>query len=131
MISGTQFLIETPEIIPRVCRGLRSGIVSATEAEEIEAQCEAGEALCLACEDGMLVIDLRPGPEGFELFVWLAVAFKHGATARQDAALDRIGRDLGAQTIAFVARRRGWARRLGPEWTRRGTEEFVRRVKHG
>ena len=84
--------------------------------------------LRLACEDGMLVLDLRPGPEGLELFVWLAIAFRHGAYERQDAALLAIARDLGALTIAFAARRRGWARRLGPEWHRRGKDEFMRRV---
>ena len=87
--------------------------------------------MCLACEDGMVVVDLRPGAGGLELFVWVAIAFKHGAFERQDAALDSIGRDLGAQTIAFIARRKGWARRLGPEWQRRGTDGFVRRVNYG
>jgi hypothetical protein len=62
------------------------------------------------------------------MFVLLAVAFKHGAVERQDAALQIIARDLGARTIAFRARRKGWARRLGPEWQRRGTDEFVRAV---
>lgn len=77
----------------------------------------------------MVVVDLRPGTEGLELFVWLAIAFKHGFYERQDAALDAIGRDLEADTIAFQARRRGWERRLGPEWRRRGADEFVRRVR--
>jgi hypothetical protein len=103
-------------------------VATASELAEIQAQCEKEEALCLACEDGMIVIDLRPGPEGLEVFVWLAIAFRHGAYERQDAALLAIARDLGAQTIAFVARRRGWARRLGPEWHRRGKDEFMRRV---
>ena len=76
----------------------------------------------------MIVLDLRPGPEGLEMFVWLAVAFKHGAFARQGPALDLIGRDLGAETIAFQARRKGWARALGPDWYRRGSYEFVRSI---
>ena len=62
--------------------------------------------MCLACEDGMVVVDLRAGAEQLELFVWIAVAFKHGAFGRQDAALDKIGRDLGARTVAFQSRRR-------------------------
>ena len=126
--SGTAFCIEDPVFVAHAARGLRPGVASASELAEIEAQCEKEEALCLACEDGMVVIDLRPGPEGLEVFVWLAIAFRHGAYERQDAALLAIARDLGAQTIAFVARRRGWARRLGPEWTRRGKDEFMRRV---
>lgn len=128
MISSTDFLIEDPEFVAQTTRKLRPGVASASELAEIEAQCEKEEAICVACDDGMMVIDLRPGPEGLELFVWLAIAFRHGAYERQDAALLAIARDLGAQTIAFVARRRGWARRLGPEWHRRGTDEFMRRV---
>ncbi len=126
--SGTDFTIYEPEFVAQTTRKLRPGVASASELAEIQAQCEKEEALCLACEDGMIVIDLRPGPEGLEVFVWLAIAFRHGAYERQDAALLAIARDLGAQTIAFVARRRGWARRLGPEWHRRGTDEFMRRV---
>lgn len=80
----------------------------------------------------MVVVDLRPGASGLELFAWIAVAFKFGAFSRQDVALDGIARDLGADTIAFHARRRGWGRHLGPEWTRRGADEFVRKVRqHG
>jgi hypothetical protein len=128
MISGTNFRIEDPEFVARACRGMRRGVASASEIQEMVAECEANRALCLACEDGMLVIDVRSGPESLELFVWLAVAFKHGAFARQGPALDLIGRDLGASTIAFQTRRRGWARALPPEWQRRGNYEFVRSV---
>jgi len=126
--SGTSFFIQEPEFVTRAANGLRPGVATASELAEIRAQCENEQALCLAGEDGMMVIDLRPGPAGLELFVWLAIAFRHGAYERQDAALLAIARDLGAQTIAFVARRRGWARRLGPEWARRGKDEFMRRV---
>lgn len=129
MISGTDFTIEGPEFVIRATQGLRPGVAQPSEVEEIRAQCATEQALCLACEDGMVVVDLRPGTEGLELFVWLAIAFKHGFYERQDAALDAIGRDLEADTIAFQARRRGWGRRLGPEWRRRGADEFVRRVR--
>ena len=129
MISGTDFTIEEPEFVTRATRGMRRGVASASEIEEIQAQCASEHAMCLACEDGMVVVDLRPGIDGLELFVWLAVAFKHGFYERQDAALDAIGRDLEASTVAFQTRRRGWARRLGPEWQRRGTDEFVRRIQ--
>jgi hypothetical protein len=128
MISGTDFRIESPEMVSAACRGMRAGVASASEIAEIKAQCEAEQAMCLACEDGMVVVDLRPGTEGLEMFIWMAVAFRHGAFGRQDPALDKIGRDLGARTVAFQSRRRGWARRLGPEWYRRGADEFVRRV---
>ena len=129
MISGTSFTIEDSRMVEAACRALRPGVAFPSEVREMMAQCENEEAMCLACEDGMVVVDLRPGGDGLELFVWIAIAFRHGAFQRQDAALDLIGRDLGAQTIAFVSRRKGWARRLGPEWRRRGTDVFVRRVR--
>ncbi len=128
MISGTDFRIENPEFVVHACRGLRPGVATASEIAELQAECEADRAMCLACEDGMVVLEACAGPEGLEVFVRLAVAFKHGAFARQGPALDAIGRDLGAKTIAFSARRRGWARVLGPEWLRRGSLEFVRSV---
>lgn len=128
MVSGTDFNLEDPEFVARACRGLRAGVASASEIAELQAECEAERAICLACEDGMVVLDVRPGPEGLEMFVWLAIAFRHGAFTRQGPALDLIGRDLGAKTIAFTARRKGWARALGPEWQRRGSYEFVRSI---
>lgn len=129
MISDTTFTIEDPEFVIHACRGMRAGVASAFEIDEVVAECEAERAMCLACPDGMVVVGLTPGTEGLELFVWLAVAFRHGAFERQDAALDHIGRDLGARTVAFQTRRRGWGRRLGPEWTRRGKTEFVRCIR--
>lgn len=129
MIVEEVLTIEDPEFVARACRGLRPGLVRATDLEEIRAQCDADEAICFSCDDGMLVVGLEPGPEGLELFVWLAVAFRYGAFDRQDAVLDAIGRDLGARTVAFETGRRGWARKLGPEWQRRGTRGFVRSIR--
>lgn len=128
MISGTAFCIEEPEFVEHACRGLPSTVATPSEVGEIQAECEADRAMCLACEDGMVVIELRALASTLELFVWIAVAFKHGAYQRQVAALLSIASELGARTLAFQSRRRGWARRLGPEWTRRGSNEFVRQV---
>ena len=128
MISGTDFTIREPEFVTRACSRVPAEVATPFEIEEMQAQCEEDQAMCLACEDGMVVVDLRPGAIGLEMFIWIAVAFRHGAFGRQDAALRAIGRDLGAQSIAFQARRRGWARRLGPEWLCRGSNEFVRSI---
>lgn len=128
MIAGTDFQFQEPEFVTQVAGGLRPGVATAFEIGEIQAECEAARAHCLACADGMIVVDLRPHGADLELFVWLGVAFRHGAWERQGPALLEIARDLGARTIAFEARRRGWSRRLGPEWQRRGTREFVRAV---
>lgn len=128
MISGTDFYIEKPDFVLHACKGLPRSIISRSEVEEMRAQCAAHQALCLACEDGMAVIDLRAYGSDLEMFVWIAVAFRHGAVERQMPALLAIARDLGAKTLAFESRRRGWARQLGPEWHRRGLDEFVRSV---
>jgi len=76
----------------------------------------------------MVVIDLRTYGDELEMFVWIAVGFRHGAFERQEPAMLTIARELGAETIAFHSRRRGWGRRLGLEWQRRGIDEFVRKV---
>ena len=129
MIAGTLFLMAPTLKLREVCADhLRPGIMASSEIEEIEAQCALDKAACLVCDDGAVVIGLEPlGDDRFELFVWLAVAFRYGAFERQEAALQVIARDLGAEAIAFQARRKGWARRLGPEWQRRGNQ-FVRSV---
>jgi hypothetical protein len=129
VISNTVFEIEDAQMVEAACRNLHRGVATPAEVAEIRAQCESGHALCVACEDGMFVFSaISHDGVHLELYVWIAVAFVHGAFRRQEPALLRIARDLGADTIAFRARRRGWARRLGPEWQRRGSDEFVRQV---
>lgn len=128
MISETEFTIEPPEMVTIACRGLAHTIATPSEIAEIRAQCEEEKAICLACEDGMVVIELRAADGTLELFVWIAIAFAFGAFERQESALLAIADDLGATTLAFQARRTGWRRRLGPEWHRRGNCEFVRAV---
>lgn len=129
MISGTPFAVGKPQMVDAACRGIKPGVASPSEVDEIRAQCESEHALCVSCEDGMFVFSAyTPDNVHLELYVWIAIAFRHGAFRRQEPALLRIARDLGADTIAFRARRRGWARRLGPEWQRRGSDEFVRHV---
>lgn len=121
--------IETGEFVRAACNRLPAAILSPSEVEDFAAQCDQGQALCFAGEDGTFVVQLRAASETeLELFVLVAVAFRYGAVERQDAALLQIARDLGAKTVAFQSRRRGWGRRLGPEWTRRGLDEFVRDV---
>jgi hypothetical protein len=129
VISGTDFLIAAPGVVGEVCRILPPGVANASEIEEIQAKCAAKQALCLVCEDVMLVVELRARAPLLELFVWIAVALRHGAVERQLAAVLAVAQDMGAHTVAFQSRRRGWARRLGPQWTPRGTSEFVRAVQ--
>jgi hypothetical protein len=129
MISGTQFLIEVDaRSLGHALRPYVPKLLSAFELGELLAECEENRAMCLACDDGVVAVELRAHDDHLEMFVRAAVAYRHGAFARQGAAVLAIARDLGASTVAFEARRRGWARRLGPEWVRRGSREFVREV---
>jgi hypothetical protein len=128
MISGTSFTIGDAAMVEAACHQIRAGIASPSEIAELKAQCEHGTALCVACEDGIVVFDVRYTEDDLEMFVWLAVAFRHGAFQRQESAMLNIARDLGAKTLAFQTRRKGWGRRLGPQWRRRGSLEFVRYV---
>jgi hypothetical protein len=128
MISGTAFTIEDAAMVEAACRHIRAGIASPSEIVELKAQCEHGTAICVACEDGTVVFDVRYVEAELEMFVWLAVAFRHGAFQRQESAMLNIARDLGAKTLAFQTRRKGWGRRLGTQWRRRGSLEFVRYV---
>ncbi len=121
--------LEDGAFVRAACRAVPAAVLPPSEVAEFAAQCDEGQALCFACEDGMFIVQLRAASEvDLELFVLVAVAFRYGAVERQDAALLQIARDLEAKTVAFQSRRRGWGRRLGPEWTRRGLDEFVRGV---
>lgn len=128
MISGTDFIIDTPQVVPHLLKPFVPTLLSQAEADELLAECEANRAMCLTCADGAVIVDVRVHDDHLEMFLRAGVAFRHGAFARQGPAMLAIARDLGASTIAFEARRKGWARRLGPEWRRRGTREFVREV---
>jgi formate-dependent nitrite reductase cytochrome c552 subunit len=129
-ISGTDFHFEDPRMIPWALSSVRQRPRTATivEVAELLAECGEDTAGCISCEDGVVAFDLRPNGEDLELFLRLGVAFRHGAWERQGPALLKIAADMGASTIAFESRRRGWYRRLGPEWHRRGTLELVREV---
>jgi hypothetical protein len=119
---------EDAPFVRRVLAGLPRAICPPSDVADIAAQCDSNDAIAFSLEDGMFVVQLRPHGDELELYVLAAVAFRFGAFERQEPAVLEIARDLGAKTVAFWARRRGWGRRLGPEWFRRGTDEFVRDV---
>jgi hypothetical protein len=125
----TPFMLIDPDgrCIRQAAQSLRKPILSASEAEDLEAQCRVSNALCFYGEDGVLVVTLRPQEEGLELFILLAVAARSGAIERLEPAFLQLARDLGAHTIAFNGRRKGWSRRLDARWQQRGNE-FVRYV---
>ena len=126
MIPGTEFEFRSASLVPQACLDYCPSLVTRSEIDEIRAQCETNRAWCLSCPDGMVVVELRPYGNELELFIWVAVAWRHGAVKRQIAGIEKIARDLGARTVAFQSRRRGWAKRLGSQWLPRGNDEFYR-----
>jgi len=120
--------VESAKFVHTVLAGLPRAVCPPSDVADIAAQCDNDDAIAFSTDDGMFVVQLRPFGDELELFVLAAVAFRFGAFERQEPAVLDIARDLGAKTVAFQARRRGWGRRLGPEWFRRGTDEFVRDV---
>jgi hypothetical protein len=129
-ISGTEFNFEEPHMLVHLAQAESvQRVMSYAEFRELLAECEEGANVdCISCDDGAVFFELRFDGEDLELFLRLGVAFRHGAWERQGPALLKIAADMGASTLAFETRRRGWYRRLGPEWRRRGSQEMVREV---
>ncbi len=105
-----------PAIASRAARVLDE---SDATGDNVREECREGRALCFVCEDGVLVVTLIPNRirSDFELFVWLAVSWgEPGVVERHDRAIDEIAQELGASRVKFCTRRRGWEKRLGPNW---------------
>lgn len=128
-VSGTPWrIVDVLDVWPKIARR----VPSTARPDEILGPCRDGEALCLESEDGVLVITLIPDDRGLEfvLFVLLAVGYRPGAYQRRDSDLDKLAADLGASSIAWCPRRRGWDRLAGPHWIRQDGL-FTREVTHG
>lgn len=99
-------------------------------AEHALEEWRARRALWFAGEPGWFALTLRPGdnPGSLEAFVLLAVSRRPGAFEAAEPAVLAIARDLGATTVAFRSARRGWSRKLGPQWKPRGAREFWRDI---
>jgi hypothetical protein len=81
----------------------------------IRNACRKGEAVCLQCEDGVVVItvDIEPVNHTRELRVWWA-----GVTRQASGCFEKylphvlkIASDLKCSAIAFGSNRRGWTRK--------------------
>ena len=92
-----------------------------TTAETVKQACRDKRALCLESSDGVVIVSLVPNFNfgDNELSVLFACAWEgapHGAFERQQEALAQVARDLTAKRLVFHTTRRGWERRIGPEW---------------
>lgn len=119
-IAGTDFeLVDVDDAWPRIAkRALKRCGSAPAVVESARARCHCGDAVCLQSADGVVIMSAR-GRErgGIVAEILLAVSTGlPGAFKRQEAAMLRIARDLGAGVLSFETDRRGWARLLGPAW---------------
>ncbi len=123
----TDISLVWPEIRVKAEKALDGGNIS---ADNMYRECLRGRALCFSSDDGVIIVALDPNEykNDFELLVLLAVGWgKHGAFDRNQKHVDQIARDLGASRVVFTTRRKGWERRLGPEWSLRSVT-YVKEV---
>ena len=80
------------------------------DASAIE-QSMARNAVCLVCPDGVVSIALEVADSGrMRALVLIAVSTRFaGAFRRNEGHVIEIARSMGAATLAFRSRRRGWA----------------------
>lgn len=130
MISGTPFTIIDARENWAWIGPLVEGVDKSDNAGHgLRQDCESGKALCLVSDDGLLVVELQPDGNGLELFVRMAVAQgARGSIQRNDAHLDAIAREMGANKIVFYTYRPGMSKALGPDWRVQFTA-FERAVK--
>lgn len=112
--------VDIEQIWPAI-RPLAEKVIRGDDATEMDIfrECQAGRAMCLACEDGFVIVTLVPAKfeSELELVVWLAVSTgPNGAFERQEPNVDSIARELGAKTVVFHTRRKGWEKKLSKEW---------------
>lgn len=69
----------------------------------------------LVSEHAIVVVALRP-QEDNRLRAFIAIGV--GALAHAEEQIVALARDMGATSLAFRSKRRGWRRALGRHWTR-------------
>lgn len=129
MIAGTAFdLVAVQDAWPRFHSRARRSRTDAATLASIWQRCADGDALCLECPDGLVIVAASLNSSGTMVAeVLLAVSRgRHGAFQRHEADLVAIARDLGAQELAFRTDRPAWRRVLGPHWAQRDDDTFWR-----
>jgi hypothetical protein len=100
---------------------IRAGLAHAINLKEMLQECDQGSSLCLASDDGAVILTIIPKrDEAPILWVDLAVGWgEYGAFARCWPEVEMVARDLGCSAVEFRASRSGWER-LARGWTRQG-----------
>lgn len=128
MIAGTGFrLSDINEAWPRYAARAQRSLAGDAHLTWVQEECQAGRAVCLECEDGMVVLALGPCAAGTRAKALLAVG-EAGALRRREEELVAVAKDIGAAEVSFrTDRPRAWARVLGRMWGGDG-ERFWRAV---
>lgn len=132
MIAGTAFrLAEIDRVWPQFrARAARSHTTAEMIEQHLKA-CRNGEALCLVCDDGLVIVTLEIERNGrITCMVLLAVSNgAFNAFARYEEQMLAIARDLEADDLAFCTDRPAWRRMLGAAWRKAGECTFSRSIR--
>lgn len=90
--------------------------------EQVSAEIEAGRAVLLSNDDGILLLALEPGLDGRgdTLIAWCAVAARRAdegcAAGEYLPQIEQWAAQIGARRVVLQSPRRGWLRRLPERW---------------
>lgn len=127
MIAGTGFRLSSiDEAWPRYERRARRSLAGDAHLAWVVQECRAGQALCLECDDGMVVLAVGPCEAGTRAKALLAVG-EAGALRRREDELAAVAREIGAAEVSFRTDRPAWRRMLSSRWKSDG-ERFWRAV---
>lgn len=129
MIAGTDFVLAEVDLVwPRFReRAARSHTPPDVLERHLKA-CRKGEALCLTCPDGLVILTLEMERSGrITCLVLLAVSNgAFNAFAKYEEQLMAIARDLEATELAFCTDRPAWQHLLSAAWRKAGNCTFSR-----
>lgn len=114
MIAGTGFRVaDIDEVWPRWAARAARSLAGDAHLAWVIGECRSGDAVCLECDDGIVVLALGAG--GTRARALLA-AGDAGALRRREEELAAVAREMGAAEVSFRTDRKGWGRALGPRW---------------
>lgn len=117
MIAGTGFrIVDIGEVWPRYAERAARSLAGDAHLRWVQDECKARRAVCLECDDGIVVLALAACPGGMRAKALLAVG-EAGALRRREDELIEVTRDLGAAEVSFhTDRSPAWQRILGRRW---------------
>ncbi len=126
MIAGTGFrLVDIDDVWPRYADRARRSGAGEEHLRWVVARCQAQMAVCMECDDGVLVLTA----------VWpqvrVLLSASRGGTGvlhRREAEVLAVAKELGGAVLSFRTDRvRAWRRVLGAAWHHEG-DRFWRSI---